>query len=228
MPSRIFADELLDGQVVVVTGGGSAPGRATARELTACGATVVLAGHAREPLEETAALCVGGRCEPVECDVREEEQVAGLVDAALERHGAVHTLVNNPGEQAADVASNFEQAVRLSLEGTWLVTHAVATKTMIPAGGGKVISVTPAPDIPQAGTAQSAARAAIETMTRTLAIEWARFAIRLVAIADERFDAEVAWLAAYLASPAGNYHSGSMITLGAAGGPLAGERRLEP
>src|SRR3954464_7082128 len=98
MPSRIFAAGLLEGQVVVVTGGGSGLGRATAQELTACGATVVIAGRRLEPLEETASLC-GGTCEPFVCDIRDEEQVSGFVDEVLERHGRIDTLVNNAGGQ---------------------------------------------------------------------------------------------------------------------------------
>src|SRR3954464_6805441 len=77
MPSRIFAPGLLQGHVVVVTGGGSGLGRASAQELTACGATVVVAGRQAEPLEETARLCEG-TCETIVCDIREEDQVAGL------------------------------------------------------------------------------------------------------------------------------------------------------
>src|SRR5439155_17819178 len=89
--SRIFRPGLLDGQVVVVTGGGSGLGRATAVELAACGARVVVAGRRLEPLEETAASCEGDRCEPVVCDIREEEQVSALVDGVLERHGRIDT-----------------------------------------------------------------------------------------------------------------------------------------
>ena len=61
MPSRIFAPGLLDGQVALVTGGGSGLGRATAVELAACGAHVVVCGRRAEPLEETVGLCEGGR-----------------------------------------------------------------------------------------------------------------------------------------------------------------------
>src|SRR5437762_2794171 len=136
--SRIFRPGLLDGQVIVVTGGGSGLGRATAVELTASGARVVVAGRRREPLEETAAACEGDRCEPVACDVREEEQVNELVDGVLERHGRIDTLVNNAGGQYMSPAEDltpkgFETVVRLNLIGTWLITHAAATKAMIPA-----------------------------------------------------------------------------------------------
>src|SRR3954470_19511830 len=149
MSSPIFAPDLLQGQVVVVTGAGSGLGRATAQELSALGATVVIAGRRAEPLEETASLCEG-TCEPVVCDIREEDQVGGFVDGVLERHGRIDTLVNNAGGQymtpAEDIsAKGFETVVRLNVMGTWLMTHAVATKSMIPQGGGKVISVTLSP-----------------------------------------------------------------------------------
>jgi citronellol/citronellal dehydrogenase len=275
MPSRIFAPGLLDGQVAVVTGGGSGLGRATAIELTACGARVVVAGRRIEPLEETAGLCEEGLCEPVACDIREEDQVAALVDGVLERHGRIDTLVNNAGGQYMSPAEDltpkgFSTVVQLNFVGTWLMTHAVATKAMIPGGGGKILNVTLSPHHGLPGmTHSSAARAAVENMTRVLSIEWARFQIKLTAIAAGHFETEAiqkypkpvaenvartvplgrlgrpeehAWLVAYLASPAGDYYSGDVITLDGArdnwlgpwppqgltddaGRPLAEERR---
>jgi citronellol/citronellal dehydrogenase len=246
MPSQIFRPGLLDGQVIVVTGGGSGLGRATALELADLGAAVVVAGRRIEPLEETAAQSDGGRIEPIVCDIREEDQVAALVDGVLERHGKIDTLVNNAGGQymspAEDIsAKGFDTVVRLNLEGTWLMTHAVATKAMIPGGGGKVISVTLSPHHGLPGMAHSsAARAAVENLMRVLSIEWARFNIRLTAIATGHFETdaiqkypepvragvartvplqrmgqpiEQAWLVAYLASPAGDYYSGAVFTL---------------
>jgi NAD(P)-dependent dehydrogenase (short-subunit alcohol dehydrogenase family) len=275
MPSEIFRPGLLDGQVVLVTGGGSGLGRATAIELTACGATVVVAGRRSEPLEETESLCEAGRCHAVVADIREEDDVAALVDGVLERHGKIDMLVNNAGGQymspAEDITpKGFRTVVRLNLEGTWLMTHAVATKAMIPAGGGKVVNVTLSPHNGLPGMVHSAAaRAAVENMTRALAIEWARFGIRVTAIASGHFETdaiqkypepvrrgvaatvplqrlgrpeEQAWLVAYLASPAGDYFSGAVLTLDGArdnwfgpwppvalmdesGKPLAEERR---
>jgi citronellol/citronellal dehydrogenase len=275
MPSRIFAPGLLQGQVIVVTGGGSGLGRATAQELSACGATLVIAGRRAEPLEETASLCEG-RCEPIVCDIREEGQVNEFVDGVLERHGRIDTLVNNAGGQymtpAEDISlKGFETVVRLNLIGTWLMSHAVATKSMIPNEGGKIISVTLSPHHGLPGMAHSsAARAAVENLMRVLSIEWARFNIRTTAIASGHFrtDAlkkypqpvqdsvartvpmqrlgeaeEQGWLIAFLASPAGDYYSGDVITIDGArdnwfgpwpppgmvdestGKPLAEERR---
>src|SRR3954469_19816759 len=248
MGSSIFAPGLLEGQVVVVTGGGSGLGRATAVELTACGATVVIAGRRLDPLEETVALCEG-QCSAIVCDIREEEQVHAFVDQVLERHGRIDTLVNNAGGQymtpAEDITlKGFETVVRLNLTGTWLMSHAVATKSMIPNEGGKIISVTLSPHHGLPGMAHSsAARAAVENLMRVLSIEWARFNIKTTAIASGHFrtDAlkkypqpvqdsvartvplqrlgeaeEQAWLVAYLASPAGDYYSGDAITIAGA------------
>jgi citronellol/citronellal dehydrogenase len=278
MPSRIFAPGLLEGQVVIVTGGGSGLGRASAIELAACGARVVVAGRRREPLDETAALCEGDLCEGEVCDIREEDQVERFVDGVLERHGRVDVLVNNAGGQymtpAEDITpKGWDTVVRLNLRGTWLMTHAVATKAMIPAGGGKIVNVTLSPHHGLPGMAHSSsARAAVENLTRVLSIEWARFNVRLTAVAAGHFATEAltkypkpvqegaartvplqrlgrpeehAWLVAYLASPAGDYYSGAVVTLDGArdnwfgpwpppglvdegGRPLAEERRPKP
>ena len=277
MPSRIFQPGLLDGQVAIVSGGGSGLGRAHALELAALGARVVVCGRRREPLEETAAQAEGGRCEPVECDIREEEQVEALVDGVLERHGRVDLLVNNAGGQymtpAEDInPKGFRTVMRLNVEGTWLMTHAVATKAMIPEErGGKIVNVTLSPHHGLPAMAHSsAARAAVENLTRVLSIEWSRFDIKLTALAAGHFATETlrtkypkpvvegvagtvplrrlgepeefAWLVAYLASPAGDYLSGAVLTIDGArdnwlgpwppagladegGKPLAEERR---
>jgi citronellol/citronellal dehydrogenase len=280
VPSKLFVPGLLDGQVAIVSGGGSGLGRASALELASLGARVVVCGRRREPLEETAARADGGRCEALVCDIREEDQVDAFVDEVLARHGRIDLLVNNAGGQyltpAEDITpKGFRTVIRLNVEGTWLMTHAVATKAMIPGSrGGKILNVTLSPHHGLPGMAHSsAARAAVENLTRVLSIEWARFGIKLTALAAGAFDtetlrakypkpvvdgvaatvplgrlgteAEFAWLVAYLASPAGDYFSGSILTLDGArdnwfgrwppgaiadesGKPLAEERRPKP
>lgn len=245
MPSAVFRAGLLDGQVAIVTGAGSGIGRAIALELAGLGATVVICGRRDEPLRETAAMADG--IEPVACDVREEEQVAALVDGVVARHGGVDLLVNNAGGQymaaAEDITpKGFRTVMRLNVEGTWLMTHAVATKAMIPAGRGKVVTITLSPHNGMPGMAHSsAARAAQENLMRVLSIEWARHGILLNAIAvgqiatqtlltkypqqiveamastipAERLGRveDIAWLVAYLASPAGDFVSGAVLTV---------------
>ena len=70
------------------------------------------------------------------CDIREEDQVESLVDGVMERHGQIDLLVNNAGGQfltpAEDITpKGFRTVIRLNVEGTWLMTHAVATRAMI-------------------------------------------------------------------------------------------------
>jgi citronellol/citronellal dehydrogenase len=280
VPSEVFRPGLLEDQVAIVTGGGSGLGRASALELAELGAQVVVCGRRAEPLEETAAQAGGGRVEARTCDIREEDQVEALVDGVVERHGRVDVLVNNAGGQymtpAEDITpKGFRTVVRLNLEATWLMTHAVATRAMIPGGrGGKILNVTLSPHHGLPGMAHSsAARAAVENLTRVLSIEWARFGIRLTALAAGHFatetlktkypkpvvegvagtvplgrlgtEEEFAWLVAFLASPAGDYFSGAVLTLDGArdnwfgawppggladagGRPLAEERRPKP
>jgi citronellol/citronellal dehydrogenase len=247
MSSEVFRDGLLDGQVAIVSGGGSGIGRATALELASLGAAVTVCGRRLEPLEETAALDPAGLVRPAVCDIREEEAVDALVDAVLRRDGRIDLLVNNAGGQfmapaEAITPKGFRTVMRLNVEGTWLMTHAVATKAMIPATRGKVVSITLSPHQGQPGMAHSsAARAAVENLMKVLSIEWARFGILLNAIAAGQFgtdtfmtkypqpiiDAaagsiplgrigraeEIAWLVAHLASPAGDFISGAVLTI---------------
>ena len=81
--------------------------------------------------------------------------------------------------------------IELNVKGTWLMTHAAATKAFIPQGGGKVLSVTLSPHNGMPGMVHSgAARAAVENMMRTLAVEWARFGIKTCALAAGQFATE--------------------------------------
>ena len=252
MPSRVFQPGLLEGQVAIVSGGGSGLGRAAALELAALGARVVVCGRREQPLAETAERAEGARVEPSVCDIREEEHVNALVDGTLERHGRIDLLVNNAGGQfltpAEDItAKGFRTVMRLNVEGTWLMTHTVATRAMMSGPGekprgGKIVNVTLSPHHGLPGMAHSsAARAAVENLTRVLSIEWARFGIRLTAVAAGHFatdtlrskypkpvvegvagtvplgrlgsEEEFAWLVAFLAGPGGDYFSGSVLTL---------------
>jgi citronellol/citronellal dehydrogenase len=209
---------------------------------------VAICGRREEPLRQTAAAEPRGLIEAHVCDIREEHQVDRMVDEILARHGQIDLLLNNAGGQFLAPAESitpkgFRTVIRLNVEGTWLVTHAVATKAMIPSGrGGKVFSVTLSPHNGMPGMAHSgAARAAVENLMRTLSVEWARFDIRLLALAAGQFETqtlltkypraivervahsiplgrmgteqEFAWLVAYLASPAGDFFSGTVITM---------------
>jgi citronellol/citronellal dehydrogenase len=256
--SRIFRDGLLEGQVCLVSGAGSGLGRETALELARLGATVAGCGRREEPLAETAGLAGGlaGSFGYEALDIRDEEGVERLFDGLLERHGRLDVLVNNAGGQFLAPAESispkgFRTVIELNVQGTWLMTHAAATKAFIPQGGGKVLSVTLSPHHGMPGMVHSgAARAAVENMMRTLAIEWARFGVKTCALAAGQFATEtlltkypqvvvdnlersiplgragraeeMAWLVAYLASPAGDFVSGTTITIDGARDNWAG------
>src|SRR6478736_8181468 len=241
--SQIFLHGLLEGQICVVSGAGTGLGRATAIELASLGATVVGCGRRAEPLEETVGAIreAGGTAEAEPTDIRDPDAVESLFDGIVERHGRVDVLVNNAGGQFLSPAEaispkGFRTVMELNVQGTWQMTHAAAEKAFIPQNAGKVVSVTLSPHNGMPGMVHSgAARAAVENMMRTLAIEWARFDIKLCAIAAGQFDTEVlrtkyppqvaehvhrtipaqrigkpeemAWLVAYLASPAGDFYS---------------------
>jgi len=204
------------------------------------------------------------------------EGPARLVERALGEHGRLDVLVNNAGGQfmspaEAITAKGFRTVTELNVQGTWQMTHAAAAKAFIPQRYGKVVSVTLSPHHGMPGMVHSgAARAAVENMMRTLSVEWARFGIKLCAVAAGQFDTEVlrtkyppqvaehvhrtiplgrlgtpeemAWMVAYLASPAGDFLSGCVITVdgardnwfgtwppttatGESGEPLAEERK---
>jgi len=276
--SKIFRDDLLDGQVVVISGAGSGLGRETALEMLRLGATVVGCGRRTEPLEETAKLAEGlpGSFGHAGLDIRDDEKVDTFFDDVVGKHGRIDTLVNNAGGQFLSPAEmitpkGFRTVIELNVTGTWLMTHAAATKAFIPQESGTVLSVTLSPHNGMPGMVHSgAARAAVENMTKTLGTEWSRFNIRTCAIAAGQFatdtfvnkypkeivesvhrtipmgrvgeSEEMAWLLAFLASDAGAFHSGSVITLdgardnwfgpwpptaivGDSGEPLAEERK---
>lgn len=196
MPSQIFASYLLAGQVAVVSGGGSGLGRATARELAACGAHVVVCGRRPEPLAETASLCEQGRCSTLTCDIRQEAEVDAMVDQVLERHGQIDLLVNNAGGQYLAPAEEitpkgFRTVVRLNVEGTWTMCRAVATRAMLHQGSGTIVNVTLSPHHGLAGMVHSsAARAAVEALSERLAGEWASSGVSVVALAAGHFSTE--------------------------------------
>jgi citronellol/citronellal dehydrogenase len=235
----------LAGRVALVTGGGTGIGRATAVALAELGAQVVIVGRRPEKLAETQALA-GPDSSPITAfplDVREFDQVDAVLDQVLEQHGRIDLLVNNAGGQflapAESVSPNgFRAVTRLNLDAMWYLTTRVAARSMIPNGYGKVVSVTMTPQrgIPYMAHS-SAARAAVESLTQTLAVEWGQHGIRIVAVAPGivHTDAwegygldpgtvaesmllkrlqrpeEVAGVIAFCLSPAGDYITGTTL-----------------
>ena len=195
----LFRRGLLDGQVVVMAGGGGEVADAVVAACDELGAAVER--HTGDSLDEAGAA----------------DFAAGVV----ERRGGLHTLVIEAGAafaRAVPEAAGAE-ALRAATDPTWVAARAAATAAMIDAeGGGKVVVVAPPPG---AGPGAVATRAALENLARTLAIEWSRYAIRTTAIlpGDAAAPEDIAAVVAFLASPAGDYFSGCVLDLSGAGRP---------
>jgi citronellol/citronellal dehydrogenase len=190
---QIFTPGILAGQVALVTGGGSGIGLATARELLRLGAQVLICGRSEARLAAARATLEGERegatVLALPCDIREPAQVSALVSEAVQRLGAVDLLINNAGGQfpapAQHLSANgFAAVVRNNLFGTFHVIQEVAKQSMIPRQRGAIVSVIANiyrgfPGMCHTG----AARAGVENLTMSLAVEWAQFGIRVNAVA---------------------------------------------
>lgn len=193
--ASIFRSGLFDGHVAIVTGGGSGIGFATARSLAELGAKVAICGRKADKLEaakrqlEAQLSLSPDRIFAMPCDIREPEQVGAFVDAVGAELGKATILVNNAGGQFPTTAESlsprgWEAVIRNNLNGTFFMTQAVATKHMIGARRGRVVNVIANiargfPGMVHTG----AARAGVENMTKTLAVEWAQHNIQVNAVA---------------------------------------------
>lgn len=188
--ASVFRPGLFDGQVALVTGGGTGIGRCIAHELAALGATVVIAARREEHLRDTVAEVAeaGGRADRQVVNIRDEASVEEMVAAVVERHGRIDALVNNAGGQFPSAAeqispNGWRTVIDLNLTGTFLVTRAVFNASMA-AHGGAVVSITADARNGFPGMAHTgAARAGVENLTKTLAVEWASRHVRVNAVA---------------------------------------------
>jgi NAD(P)-dependent dehydrogenase (short-subunit alcohol dehydrogenase family) len=183
----------LAGKGVVVTGGGRGIGRGIARAMAKCGAGVIVAGRSSGPLEETVdeLRSLGVSAEAVVTDITSRESLDALVQAALGQFGAIDCWVNNAGSaNAADVGplidlseQSWDAVVDLNLKWTFFAAQAAA-RAMI-GRGGSIVNISsrsgsqPCPMTGQYG----AAKAGVENLTATMAVEWGHHGIRVNAVA---------------------------------------------
>lgn len=183
----IFRDDLLSGQVAVVTGGGTGIGSSVARELGQMGAQVVIASRKTKHIEPAAAGLSEELGRPVTgliCDIRSEDDTAGLVAEVIARHGRIDVLVNNGGGQFLSPAElirskGWRAVIETNLTGTWNMTRA-AFDGWMSRHGGRIINITLDTRRGFPGMAHStAARGGVEAMSRVLAVEWASFGVHI-------------------------------------------------
>ena len=190
----IYAPGLFAGKVALITGGGSGIGLTTARELAHLGAKVAICGRKLDKIE-AARVTLRDDGVPDDhvldgtCDIREPDQVAAFVTSVLDRFGRIDVLVNNAGGQFPSAAEHlsprgWEAVIRNNLNGTFFMTREVGTRAMIPQKSGRIVMVTAMvargfPGMSHTG----AARAGVENLTRTLAVEWAQHNLRVNCVA---------------------------------------------
>lgn len=182
----VLAPGLFRGQTIIVTGGGSGFGRCMAHELASLGARVVILGRTLEKLESVAAEITqdGGLVDCHGCDVRDDERVAEVVAAIVDRHGRIHGLVNNAGGQFRAPMENisrngFETVVRNNLVGGFLMCREVFKQSMRDHGGSMVNITADCTNGFPGMVHTGAARAGMENLTKTAAWEWGPYGVRV-------------------------------------------------
>jgi len=186
----IFASDLLVGKTAFVTGGGTGICRGIALGLAQHGAEIAILSRKLDVLEQTAReieSATGRRCLAVSADVRAPEQVGAAVARAMEVFGHIDLLVNGAAgnflSPAAALSPNgFGTVLDIDTKGTWNVTRAVFDAWMRD-HGGRILNLSALLDGAPLQVHAAAAKAAIDSMTRTLAVEWGSLGIRVNAIA---------------------------------------------
>ena len=181
----MFQENLFKDKIVLVTGGGSGIGYTIAKQYLALGAIVYIASRNAQKIEKAITeLKEFGDVRSAIADIREPEQIQTLADQIKAEAGRLDILVNNAGGQFPSAAENIRAVVTNNLIGTFYVTQIMAKTFFIPQKEGNIVNIIANifrgfPGMVHTG----AARAGVDNMTKTLAIEWVRYNIRVNAIA---------------------------------------------
>lgn len=188
----------LDGQVAVVTGASSGIGMRIAQILDGLGASVVVSARRKDRIEELAKALT--RAEAVVCDVSEPGASEVLVERSVELFGRIDIAVANagvgrPAPAIRETPGEFDEVVDINLAAPYELARAAALKIREAGGGGVILNVASAaafmstPFLPQASYV--AAKAGLVGLTRELALQWARYGIRVNALCPGMFPTEM-------------------------------------
>jgi peroxisomal 2,4-dienoyl-CoA reductase len=190
-PTSAFRDDILKGKVALITGGATGLGKEIARTLGQHGARICIASRKQENLE---AACDELQSENLDCiwaaaDIRDPEQVERVVSEVLSRHGRLDIVVNNAaGNFPAPISgisyNGFKTIVDIDLQGTYNVTKA-AFEAYLKENGGHIINISaPFQNLGVSMQAHvAAAKAGVDSLTRSCAVEFGPYGIRVNAIA---------------------------------------------
>lgn len=201
---KMLREDALKGKVIVVTGGGSGLGKAMTKYFLELGAQVAITSRDLEKLKTTAAELeteTGGKCLPLQCDVRHYEEVENMLQEVLKAFGKVDVLLNNaagnfisPTERLS--ANAFDTVIDIVLKGTKNCTLAFG-KHWIDSKQTSATILNIVTTYAWTGSAyvvpSATAKAGVLAMTRSLAVEWAKYGIRSNAIAPGPFPTKGAW-----------------------------------
>lgn len=209
MPSMTDKWFDMSNDTVLITGGGTGLGRRFAEVLAGVGATVILGGRRLEKLEESAQSVkdLGGTAYCVRMDVSNPESVATGIEAC-NAISPVTVLVNNAGTTSAAALlelneSGWDTVVDTNLKGAWLVAREVVCTLSSIGQGGSIVNIASVLGTSvQKGTGgYCSSKAGLLHLTRQMALEWARYQVRVNAIAPGYYYTDIA--ASYLKSDAG-------------------------
>ena len=200
----MFKEDLLKSQAIFLTGGGTGLGRSMALRFAGLGARMFLVGRREDPLRETCdeILRAGGAAAYATCDVRDFASVDAAASKAEEQFGDINTLVNNAAgnfiARTEKLTPNaFNAVVGIVLNGTFNCTQAFGRRWIDRKLAGNVLNIVTTYAAVNCGSAfvvpSACAKAGVLAMTTSLAVEWAKYHIRLNAIAPGPFPTEGAW-----------------------------------